>query len=376
MALEFTISTPFENGSTKWPNVTIVTSVTSPNIGVVIGLAMLFFIIGVVGVVGNSLVIFAVLLNRKMRTSMTNLLITNLAIADLVILLLGIPETILFMTNKGWTLDKMACKSNRFILVTALYGSVLTLIALCIERYVAIIHPIKAHILCNKRRITAVLGCLWPFAFGAGLPTLFFNDVRILPGKEDPYCTIMFPYNHETFYKVFKYVESVLFYFIPLGIQLSLYLLISKHLFTGSDRLHRRVTIRSANGSSIERHSEALKLRRGVIKMLMMCVIVYFVSYSPNQILLIVETIRPATFHENFSYIVFTMIVANINSAANPVLYSIFSQNFRKCFKLILCRCLRSRHSPEIRRALHLTHGNGGTKSSGNSMAGLAFTEV
>lgn len=134
MALEFTISTPFENGSTKWPNVTIVTSVTSPNIGVVIGLAMLFFIIGVVGVVGNSLVIFAVLLNRKMRTSMTNLLITNLAIADLVILLLGIPETILFMTNKGWTLDKMACKSNRFILVTALYGSVLTLIALCIER--------------------------------------------------------------------------------------------------------------------------------------------------------------------------------------------------------------------------------------------------
>jgi len=132
----YSTNSPFTNDTTKWLNVTIATSnmETTPKIAVIIVLTFLFFIIGVVGIVGNSLVIFAVLLNRKMRRSLTNLLITNLAFADLVILILGIPETIQFMTNRGWLFSKEACKVNRFILVSALYGSVLTLIALCIER--------------------------------------------------------------------------------------------------------------------------------------------------------------------------------------------------------------------------------------------------
>ena len=209
---------------------------------------------------------------------------------------------------------------------------------------------------------------------GAGFPTFFYNDV--LPGSADsqPYYIILLSDNHLAYY-IFKYVESFLFYFIPLGIQLILYLLISKHLFSGSERLHRRVTVRSANGSTTERHSEALNARRGVVKMLMMCVIVYFISYSPNRVLLVCETISPTTFHENFAYQVFTMIIGNINSAANPVLYSIFSQNFRKCFSHFLCKCHRVRSSTEVRRSLRITQGTA-PKSSANSVAGLAFTEV
>lgn len=97
-------------------------------------LSLLFFVIGITGICGNALVVFAVILNRKMRTSMTNLLITNLAMADLVIMILGVPETIQFMMDNGWTLQEVYCKVNRYILVTALYGSVLTLMALCVER--------------------------------------------------------------------------------------------------------------------------------------------------------------------------------------------------------------------------------------------------
>ena len=104
------------------------------NDGIVIFLTVLFFVVGAVGIVGNLLVIFAVVCSHKMRTSMTNLLITNLAIADLVIMLLGIPEIIQFMMNKGWTYNDVTCRVNRFVLVTSLYGSVLTLMSLCVER--------------------------------------------------------------------------------------------------------------------------------------------------------------------------------------------------------------------------------------------------
>ena len=94
----------------------------------------LFFVIGFIGICGNLLVIVSVVCSKKMRTSMTNLLITNLAVADLIIMILGIPEIIQFMRNTGWTLNVITCKVNRYILVSALYGSILTLLALSVER--------------------------------------------------------------------------------------------------------------------------------------------------------------------------------------------------------------------------------------------------
>ncbi|KAK3601039.1 hypothetical protein CHS0354_029263 [Potamilus streckersoni] len=334
---EFTIWLNSDNTSTRVSNVVIVEAAKSD---IVIFLSMLFFIIGAVGIIGNSLVIFAVIFSRKMRGSMTNLLITNLAVADLAIMVLGIPEIVQFMMNKGWTFDSLTCRINRYILVTSLYGSVLTLISLCVERYIAIIHPIKAHILCNRRRIVVVLGCIWPCSWIAGLPTFFFNTVKLgHPETGIKYCVIMFPHNPDLYFMIFKLIESIAFYFVPLVVQLTMYAVVSRHLFIGSAHLHRTYTVRNQNGMSMERFSEAIQARKGVVKMLMVSVIVYFLSYSPNQVLLIINFIRPQSFHENWSFLVFTMIIAYVNSAANPILYSIFSQNFRECFHSILCVC-------------------------------------
>ena len=94
----------------------------------------LFFAIGIVGTCGNVLVIYVICRYTRMRKSVTNLLIANLAIADLLILLFGVPEIVQFMINRGWLLGTILCKAQRTVLVTALYASVMTLVALCIER--------------------------------------------------------------------------------------------------------------------------------------------------------------------------------------------------------------------------------------------------
>lgn len=100
----------------------------------IIALGLLFLIIGFVGLAGNALVIGAVLCSRKMRTSVTNLLITNIAFADLIIMAFGIPEITQFIMNKGWVLGEVPCKFNRYALVSSLYASVITLVAVCVER--------------------------------------------------------------------------------------------------------------------------------------------------------------------------------------------------------------------------------------------------
>ena len=52
----------------------------------IIGISLMFCIIGTVGIVGNTLIICFILMDRKMRHSVTNLFIMNLAISDLLIM--------------------------------------------------------------------------------------------------------------------------------------------------------------------------------------------------------------------------------------------------------------------------------------------------
>ena len=115
-------------------NLTDAITIESTDPGVILICSLIFIFIGIIGIGGNLLVILSVMCNKKMRTSMTNLLITNLAFADLVIMVFGIPEIVEFMKNSGWTLNLLTCKINRYILVSALYGSILTLVALSVER--------------------------------------------------------------------------------------------------------------------------------------------------------------------------------------------------------------------------------------------------
>ena len=97
-------------------------------------LSIIFCVIFTVGIIGNGLVVLVVLMDVKMRQSVTNLFIMNLAIADLLIMVFGVPEIVQFVLNRGWILQAFLCKMNRFILVVSLYTSVFSLVCLCIER--------------------------------------------------------------------------------------------------------------------------------------------------------------------------------------------------------------------------------------------------
>ena len=78
---------------------------------------------------------------------------------------------------------------------TCIFLNIVTFIFIC--RYVAIVHPIKAHILCSKKRILIAIGCIWPVAILVGLPTLLFNTVK-KPHAQFPVelCFLSFPANH------------------------------------------------------------------------------------------------------------------------------------------------------------------------------------
>jgi len=83
-------------------------------------LISVYFITFLVGLVGNSLVCFAIWRNKNMRT-VTNIFIVNLSVADLAVIIVCLPSTLLVDVTLTWFLGTVLCKIHVFIMVGAAY---------------------------------------------------------------------------------------------------------------------------------------------------------------------------------------------------------------------------------------------------------------
>uniref|UniRef100_A0A3Q3L198 G-protein coupled receptors family 1 profile domain-containing protein n=1 Tax=Mastacembelus armatus TaxID=205130 RepID=A0A3Q3L198_9TELE len=102
-----------------------------------------YLILFMVDVVGNSLTCVVILLSKVMQTP-TNYYLLSLAVSDLLVLLLGMPLELYEMwQNYPFLLREGGCYFKIFLFETVCFASILNVTALSIERYMAVVHPLK-----------------------------------------------------------------------------------------------------------------------------------------------------------------------------------------------------------------------------------------
>ena len=94
------------------------------------------------GLVGNALVCFVVWNDRQLRT-VTNLFIVNLAVSDLVIIVVCLPPTVLGDVTETWYLGPVMCK---IVLYLQVYQR---LFFLPIGRFASCINAVDCRYLCR-----------------------------------------------------------------------------------------------------------------------------------------------------------------------------------------------------------------------------------
>uniref|UniRef100_A0A0N5AP81 G_PROTEIN_RECEP_F1_2 domain-containing protein n=1 Tax=Syphacia muris TaxID=451379 RepID=A0A0N5AP81_9BILA len=298
---------------------------------------VLLVLLTIFGMFGNLMVIIAIGGDRKMRKAAMNILLINLAVADLlnlIILSIEWSQVIIFGRNI-WILPGFLCPIVRYLECLFLFSSIMTQLIVCVERYVAIVYPMQVRRVCSVKNILIAISIMWLCVFLVSLPNAFCNRKRSIKIGQDTITRCSNRSIASIYWYLYKWVEFLSFYLIPCIIIIVLYCQISKVLWTNNKLLqegkcfYSKINYRCSTAKVFKSRSDTVTMRRSVVKMLVTCVSVYFVCYSPIQFLFLFITVFKYKVRVPFSFRLCMNVLALTCSACNPLLYTLFSKKFR-----------------------------------------------
>ena len=99
----------------------------------------------VLGTIGNLLV-FSVILQKRRIINVANLFNLNLAVGDLTRIFVFIPVYLVYSSYDEWPLGLVGCKVISMIVQSSMTVSIVTLMFMSMERYQAVIKPLKKQV--------------------------------------------------------------------------------------------------------------------------------------------------------------------------------------------------------------------------------------
>ena len=121
----------------------------------------------VIGIFGNALVFVIVARNRRLHT-VSNLFIISLALADLLVCIVPQPMYAAFLF--GLPHDPIYSVVRKSFASVSVLASISSLAAVTVERYTAIVSPMRCQIRANLTNFSVLLFITWSVSIGMGIP--------------------------------------------------------------------------------------------------------------------------------------------------------------------------------------------------------------
>jgi len=320
-------------------------------------LTFLWLLLSVI-VMGNSLVMIT-LLSERTRKSRMNFFILHLAIADLSVGVFSVLTDIAWKLAVSWEAGLLACKIIKFSQLVVTYGSTYVLVALSIDRYDAIIHPMRFNRSWKRAKWLVVLA--WSFSAAFSVPILFFFNLHETPDYGTQ-CWIDFP--AQWHWQLYMSLVALSLLIMPALIIAFCYTVIVITIWKKSkimqppliasaiiprvpltEARRQRIALEDAEYRRASSRGLIPKAKVKTVKMTVVIIFVFVLCWSPYIVfdLLQVFGLIPQN-PTSIAVATFIQSLAPLNSAANPIIYCIFSANMGKYCRssqcpVSLCSC-------------------------------------
>ncbi|XP_078384387.1 G-protein coupled receptor 83-like [Oculina patagonica] len=294
---------------------------------------------------GNVFIIIIVYKHRELRKTI-NYFIVNMAVSDLLFPLMIIPVQIteLLTGSERWhvsgILGSILCKLHFFAGYVSSHVSAQSLVWIAIDRFVAVVFPMKLGFISTKIR-TIAIASTWIVA------GLFYFPVLITSGlvvhHNNTYC---FQSNTESLFPnqeaivAYNWLRTTFFNIAPLFLLTILYTAIGVSL--------KRQNKALADDASNEQRN-SLKKRKQAIQMSAVIVVLFYICFIPSIFLqFLIYQARPPCDAQFFYLFLFLLYCAS--SIVNPIICLSFVESYRRGLKNILCPCMRMQVSEMAKR--------------------------
>lgn len=322
----------------------------------VIAIEVLFLmIIFLWALIGNSLVIYIILRNKKMRTNI-NFFILNLSISD-ILFTLGNPFIATTRITESWLLGEFMCHMVLYIEFICGFVSIWTLTFISINRFKCIVLGITCRM--RSRTVCILIVSLWIVSAILFIPTAMYFKVKEFPFNDSTatICTLIWP-KFESGFRIsslFLGGAFVLAFVIPIIILTHNYIRIYRYLKQRREALlkfkddtdsqdSRRKSVgyqKRLSISDIKRNQRDVR----VVKVLILIVGTFLLSWIPFFIIMalivydntaLINAFTPEpNLHVSSQYFILAMCIAFVNACVNPVVYGTLNQNFKREFKAL-----------------------------------------
>ncbi|XP_073486585.1 neuropeptide S receptor isoform X4 [Aquarana catesbeiana] len=304
-----------------------------------ITLWILFFII----IIGNSVVLYLTTKERvRKRKSRMTFFVIQLAITDGLTGIISIMTDIIWRYTGNFMAPDIVCRVVRYLQVVLLYASTYVLVSLSIDRYHAIVHPMK--FLQGEKQAKVLIVVAWTLSFLFSIPTLIIFRKIQLPNGETQ-CWAIWP--DDSYWKPYMTTVALLIYFIPLIIISVIYFIVIRTIWAKS-KSHSVIISNCTDGkfcASYNHRGLISKAKMKAIKYSIVVILAFILCWSPYFLFDILDNFEmlPKTQARNYASVIIQNLPV-LNSAVNPIIYCIFSNRH--------CRLSRDRNSGKYQGTL------------------------
>ncbi|XP_062615949.1 QRFP-like peptide receptor, partial [Saccostrea cucullata] len=254
----------------------------------------------------------------------------------------------------SWRLGEFLCKFVNYLQNLSIICSVMTLTGLSLERYYAILHPIKSKYVCTISLARRSVACIWILSVIMATPTLAGQTHKLVGTHRNAHWCIL-EWDNIFVQRLYGVYMFLIILFVPFVILSFTYTSICRKLWKMDGRDQnignvndnqetvqlRRVLSRRDKKTITNRgiHGDDTYSRKQVVKMLVTIIILFMISWGPittNNLLVsfdILDNLHMGTLkHVRQAF----YVLSYFNSCVNPIVYGFMSKNFRKAFIIAL----------------------------------------